>query len=456
MDGGSVNEHIFRTNSIRGIYGEDLHEDVFKRVGRAFASSCDAETIVVGADHRLSSPALKEALIEGLLAAGRNVMDAGTAPKGLGIYAARRLNAPLAYVSASHLPKEWNGLKFIHPTGRTFNQEECRHVYDAFFAESDQTGRHDGKRSAENLQREYTDYLLAALDRPPVPLKILLDHGNGTSALLADELLRRLGFEVTSMHGELDGRMPNRSSELTPEALQKACCMMNGHDLGLAFDGDADRVAFIAPGGLIIDPERFALVIVRKLMRTRPGPIVANVACGKNIADIAARFGQKIFRVPVGTPNMIGKALEEGACFGMEISSHMIIPSLVPYDDACAVGAYAAVALSEAVAEGLSLEKLMAEVPECPRKRIPMEVPDKIKAEVMEWLEKRFRKAGEELEVVDGLRVSRREGWVLIRASNTEPALRLVVEAESDEGLAALEREFLSLIKEVVGAVGGM
>ncbi|MCK5850031.1 MAG: hypothetical protein KAH23_03880 [Kiritimatiellae bacterium] len=444
-----MNPHVFRTNSVRGIYGEDLTEDLFLRIGKALATNMDK--VVVAADHRVSSPSLKNALIKGLLLAGCDVSDAGTAPKGMAIFAAGQLNRTLAYVSASHLPAEWNGLKFIHPDGRTFDRTENLKIKQAFDS-NPSNAENEGRLNSRAWQDEYQEYLLGVLKPAETPLKLLVDSGNGTSALLAPALLEKLGFNVTSIFSDLDGRMPNRTSELTSESLKKAGTAMSGHDLGLAFDGDADRVAFIHPSGAIIDPECFAFVILRKLLETDPGPIVANVACGRTIADIAARFGRKLYRTPVGTPNVIGEVIRQKAAFGMETSSHLVIPSIVPYDDACAVGAYAAWALSCARAEGLSLDDLLDEVPPRPRRQTPVGVPDEIKKVVMEQLSQTFKAEFSEIEEIDGLRVTTDSGWALIRSSNTEPAIKLVVEANSDADLAKLTEQFTSLIKDAVTA----
>ncbi len=446
MDLNWVNPYIFRTNSIRGIYGKDLSVELFTRIGRTFAGFAPRGA-AVACDHRLSSPALKDALRHGLAVAGCAVSDAGTAPKGEAIFAGQELDLPLAYVSASHLPAEWNGLKFIHPGGRTFTPEECTAVRDAFFSELPaETGR--AAIESREWRAQYLGYLAGRLERAATPLRLLLDCGNGTAGLLTPELLTQLDFAVTTLFPELDGAMPNRSSELTPEALEKAGRAMPGHDLGMAFDGDADRVVFLAPDGTLIDPERFAYVILRQLVKTDPGPIVANVACGATIKGLAERFGRKLYQTPVGTPHMIGEVLRRKAAFGMEISSHLVIRSLVPYDDAVAVGAYAAWALSVARAEGTSLEALLAEVPPQARRRVPIAVPDEQKTAIMKALATRLASEFDDVNGLDGLRVSTPHGWALVRPSNTEPALRLVVEAENEEELERLIERFSGIIDE--------
>ncbi|MBA4387426.1 MAG: hypothetical protein C0404_05555 [Verrucomicrobia bacterium] len=447
-----ISRHILRENSIRGVYGQDLDEAVMERIGRGFAEHIKGLPVVVGADHRLSSPALKTALTKGLMAGGCDVSDVGMAPKGLAVFAGHVSDEPVAYVSASHLTREWNGLKFLHPFGRTYNKTECAEIYGILGKDLQPYNRPGSAVSIER-KAEYITYLLGRLPAAARPLKILLDHGNGTSALLAPELFERLGFEVTSLYPEVDGNMPNRNSEPTAETLAEARNMVAGHDLGMAFDGDADRVVFIHPDGSLIDPERFAYVMIRRLMKTAPGPIVANVACGQTIDSVAAKYGKKVYRVPVGTPNMVQKVFDTKACFGMEVSSHMVIPSVVPWDDAIAVGAYAAIALAEAVSTGESLASLLAQFPSRPRKRIPLEVPDGIKMKVMAAIEKTCRAQGLKMETMEGIKVLLPEGWVLMRASNTEPAMRVFMEAADEKNLETLENKFLPMIGQLIASL---
>lgn len=445
-----ISRHILRENSIRGVYGKDLDEGVMQRIGRGFAEYIKGEPVIVGADHRLSSPALKAALTKGLMAGGCDVSDVGMAPKGLAVYAGHVNDESIAYVSASHLTKEWNGLKFLHPFGRTYNKTECAEIYGILGKDLEPYTR-PGSVTPVERKSDYISYLLGRMPAAARPLKILLDHGNGSSAILAPELFERLGFKVTSLYPEVDGNMPNRNSEPTAETLSEARKMVAGHDLGMAFDGDADRVVFIHPDGSLIDPERFAYVMIRRLMKHAPGPVVANVACGQTIDKIAAKYGKKVYRVPVGTPNMVQKVFDMNACFGMEVSSHMVIPSIVPWDDAIVVGAYAAVALADAVAAGESLDSLLAQFPPRPRKRIPLEVPDSVKMKAMAEIEKTCRAQKMRVETVEGVKILLPDGWVLIRASNTEPAMRVFIEAASEPILAELEHKFMSMVNEIIG-----
>jgi phosphomannomutase len=309
-----------------------------------------------------------------------------------------------------------------------------------------------GRHESRNWRQECLDFLLDRLPRPEVTVSLLADCGNATGAILGPELLSELGFMVVPLFEELDGRMPNRPSELTPEALTKAGSAMIGYDLGLAWDGDADRIAFLGPSGRPIDPERFAFVILRELTKTDPGGLVANASCGATIERLAARFGRRLWRTPTGTPHLIGRLVAENAAFGMEASGHLVIRSVVPYDDAVAVGAYAAWALAAAHREGLTLDDLLAEVPEQPRRRLVFEVADAAKAGAMKRLDERLLKefGSESIERLDGLRVRLPHGWVLVRASNTEPGLRLFVEAENKDELEALVARFGELVRSEV------
>jgi phosphomannomutase len=378
------------------------------------------------------------------------VRDAGLAPKGGAASAAARLYLPLAYVSASHLPAEWNGLKFMDAGGRTWDRVESDRLRVAFFGGLGAEAGRRGRVGREEWRRAYLERLAAVVPRAAAPLRLLVDSGNGTAGLAAPELLRRLGFDVTSLYEEPDGRMPNRQSDLTEEALRGAAAAMPGHDLGMAFDGDADRVVFLDASGAAVDPERFAFVMLRELAGAGGGPVVASVACGRTIEDLAARFGLALRRVPVGAPYLVGECARSNAVFGMEASSHMVVPRVAPYDDAVGVAAYAAWALSRAAAEGRTLADLLAEVPARARRRAAIAVPDAAKAAAVERLKARAEAAGYRAEEADGLCVRRGDAWVLVRASGTEPALRLYVEAGDGAAAASLERLFRGWIAEAV------
>jgi phosphomannomutase len=282
-------------------------------------------------------------------------------------------------------------------------------------------------------------------------LKLLVDCGNGTAVKTVPQLLEKMGFNVTTLFGEIDGRMPNRPSELTATGLQQASAGMAGHDLGIAFDGDADRVAFIAPDGEMIDLERFAVVFLKALTEIRHGPIVANVSCGQTIASLAQRFGCEFYRVPTGAPHMINKAMEVDAIFGMESSGHLIIPSVMPNDDAVAVAAFAATALSQLVRNGYSLRKLLDSVPTYYRAMKVLAVADGEKEILMQKLANYFQTNGIEVDTLDGLRIVSPTGWVLFRASGTEPALRLFAEADSKAESEQMIAEGMQLINKLHG-----
>ncbi len=444
----AVNPHIFRAHGIRGLAGTDLDAEVAYRVGLAFAQFIDRRPVTVARDHRLSSPELTTALTDGLRRGGSSVCAVGQAPKGLAIFAANRLGHPLVYVSASHLPPEWNGFKFIRPDGCTMDEEACAQVRDLFWAGPRACSPYGSFRRAD-FREAYLSQLQASLEPAPVRLRLLVDCGNGTAALTAPELLARLGFAATSLFAEIDGRMPNRASELTLESLAPASSRMKEHDLGIAFDGDADRLAFLHPNGTPIDLERFAFIVLLRLARFPNGPIVANAACGNTIAELAARFRRPFYRVPVGAPHLVGTVMRVGAVLGMEASGHWIVPVVAPWDDAVAVAAYAAGALAEAISKGNGLDALLAQVPERPRLRLTLSVSDAQKKECLRALRTRLERDGYSLDTLDGLRVTTPEGWILFRASGTEPAVRIIAEAPSRAHLSALHERCRALLRDI-------
>lgn len=445
-----LNTHIFRTHGIRGIVDKDIDTSVAYRVGLAFSAYVKQQPVMLSYDHRISSPELAAALKDGLQAGGCDVNDLGLTPKGLAMFGSMQTGHPLVYVSASHLPAEWNGFKFMDAKGCTFDQKACADIRDLCFA-LPPTNANRGNYKKCDFTQEYLQTMRDKIGDASLALKLLVDCGNGTAVKTAPQLLDKMGFNVTTLFGEIDGRMPNRPSELTANGLQQASAGMTGHDLGLAFDGDADRVAFIAPDGKMIDLERFAVVFLKVLTESRQGPIVANVSCGDTIASLAQRFGCKFYRVPTGAPHMINKAMEVDAIFGMESSGHLIVPSIMSNDDAVAIAAFAAKALSQLVKNGYSLRELLESAPTYYRANKVLAVADGEKEFLMQKLENYFQVKGIAVDTLDGLRIVYPNGWTLFRASGTEPALRLFAEADSKAMVEQMISEGMQLINELHG-----
>ncbi|HDD72531.1 MAG TPA: phosphomannomutase, partial [Candidatus Aenigmarchaeota archaeon] len=213
---------IFRAYDIRGVYPEDINSEVMEKIGKAFASYIKSSMVVVGKDVRTSSPELEGAFIRGLLESGKNVIEIGTVPLGVAMFHGWREGLPCAYITASHLPKEWNGVKFFHETGIGFMEDELQKIRDIYLGGTFLEG--SGKLRMVNTQSvidDYVDYLASkiSLDRK---LRIVLDCGNGAASLVAGKLFQKIGFDVEMVFSEPDGNFPNRSPDNTDDPLEKA------------------------------------------------------------------------------------------------------------------------------------------------------------------------------------------------------------------------------------------
>jgi phosphomannomutase len=434
--------HIFRSYDIRGIYNKDLDEDVMERIGSCLAGIAD---IVVAMDMRLSSEDLKNAFASGVTNAGSDIIDLGLVPMGAAMFYAMKHDKILAYVTASHLPGEWNGVKFFHPSGEGFAEEENFRIRDEFLKGNNNAGK-EGKvfnLESKEIIEEYKKHLLRIHSAKKI--KVVLDCGNGMASLLVKDLFEKAGFSVVTLFDELDGTFPNRSPEPEEDPLTLLKQEAEKADLGIAYDGDADRMVLVDDKGRKLTPEQVSFLILSELLKKEQGPIIANVECSRVLDDVAKQFDRDVIRVRVGHPYIVSEAHKNKACFGVESSGHYIIPSLVPYDDSMAVSLYAACVASKG-----KLSATVDKIKVYPFDRINFKCPDEKKFLVIEKLKEKFTKEYENVNTIDGVRIDFDNGWILLRASNTEPKLRLTIEADDEKGFEELKTKFSKILEEAI------
>ncbi len=431
--------HIFRSYDVRGIYDKDLNEEIMQRIGGAFAQFTGKD-VIVAMDVRTHSATLSGAFIRGVTEAGRNATFIGAMPLGVGMhYAWNRQN--YAYITASHLPPEWNGVKFYHESGVGFFEKENNQIRDIVLSNSMANAKEKGKAEngdSKKIIDDYKKYLLSKV-RLEKKEKITLDTGNGCAGIVVRDLFTRAGFETEVIYEEIDGTFPNRNPEPGEDPLVE---LRKRKGLGIAYDGDGDRMLLVY-SGTVIQPEQTAYIILSELLKKEKGPVVANVECTRLIDDIAEKFQRNVMRVPVGHTFLVQGVFEHNACFGVETSGHYIIPPLMPIDDSLAVSLYAAKIISETG----NVEKLLREMPHYPFERMNFECDDRKKFIVIENLKKKLSKEYKNVNTHDGVRIDFPEGWVLIRASNTGPLIRISIEADSEKDLEKLKEEFTKIVK---------
>jgi len=430
-----VNEHIFRAYDVRGIFGRDLTTEVAERIGKAFGSFIGSgKEIIVGRDARLSGDALKNALISGLTSVGCNVIDIGVVPTPVLYFSIEYLNKDGGVmITASHNPPEWNGFKLCGRNGVSVSENLGLDKVKEIFME--QKFNKAGKGSVNHREEIIDEYIKFVTGRVKLKkkLKVVLDTGNAVCTLTAPEILENLGCEVVTINKELDGRFPNRSPDPTEEALLvlSQVVLKERADLGIAFDGDGDRVAFVDEKGRYMSSGNLTIPIFASaiLKTNRNSKIVFDVCCSNVVGEIIKVNGGIPLVNRVGRAYIRKRMLEEGAIFGGEHSNHLFFSDIFGFDD----GVFAGIKMVELLSNSeKNLSNFVDAIPVYPS--IPVKeivCADNVKFDVMKNLKKRFSSLGYKMVDLDGVKIVNGDGWVLIRPSNTLPVIKINSEAKT-------------------------
>jgi phosphomannomutase/phosphoglucomutase len=435
-----VRREIFREYDIRGIAGRDLTPESVELIGRGIGTilvRAGKRSITVGRDCRLSSDSYRDALVAGLNGCGIAVVDIGVVPTPLLYFSIFHLASDGGVmITGSHNPSEYNGFKICVGT-ESIHGERIQEIYELIESRSFARGS-AGTTSADVL----TPYRKLVLDqiRLARPVRVAVDCGNGTAALLAPDLMRALGCEVVELYCDMDGRFPNHHPDPTVEEnlrdLQRAV-ESRRVELGIAFDGDADRIGVVDEAGRVVWGDMLMLLYAREILGRKPGAtFVSEVKCSMNLFRGIEQLGGRAIMWRTGHSLIKAKMREEGAALGGEMSGHMFFADrYLGYDDAV----YAAARLLEIVAgSSRSVSSMLADVPPTvATPEIRIQCDDDRKFGVVERVKARFRQTNEVIDV-DGARILFEKGWGLVRASNTQDVLVLRFEAADAEALAAV------------------
>jgi len=445
---------IFRAYDIRGIVGKTLTAGGVQEIGRAIGSEADArglKDIVVGRDGRASSPELSESLIKGLLATGRNVIDIGMVPTPMLYFATHHLQTGSGVMlTGSHNGPVYNGLK-IMLGGETLYGVAIQALRKRIEAGSMSSGQ-----GAVKVVDITADYLRRATEDIPVALggafKLVVDCGNGVAGMVAPNLYRALGHDVVELYCEVDGRFPNHHPDPSqPENLQALIAKMQElqADLGFAFDGDGDRLGVVDSGGNIIWPDRQLMLFARDVLSRNPGAsIIYDVKCSRHMKSIIEESGGKPVMWKTGHSLIKSKMKELDAPLAGEMSGHIFFKERwFGFDDAL----YAGARMLEILARHkMKTAEVFAGLPggvATPELRIML--PEKDHAGFMQDLRGKVDFKDAEISDIDGVRVEFRNGWGLIRPSNTTPCLIARFEADDSAALEQIQATFRDLIKKV-------
>ena len=435
-------EQIFRAYDIRGVADTELTDEIVTAIGGAIATMAADQgeyTLIIGCDGRLSSPRIKAALVKSLLASGIDIIDIGVVPSPVMYFATHELECRSGLmITGSHNDAEINGIKIVLDR-KPLASGAIHSLYTLAKAGVFSSGQ--GALSREDVipayLRKISDDILI-----PAPIKIVIDASNGVAGRVAPLLFEQLGCDVISMNCDIDGNFPNHSPDTSNEdnlAPLAARVKREQADLGVAFDGDGDRIAAVDSEGNIIRTDRLMMVLARDVLSRNPGSdVVYDIKCSHKLGELISRLGGRPVLWKTGHALMKQKIRETGAILGGEFSGHIFFSERwYGFDD----GVYAAARLAEIIStDEIPLVELLADYPNaCSTPELLIPVPDSEKFELVEALRAQGDFKDGKITTIDGLRVDYTYGWALVRASNTSAALTLRFEADSEEQLKALQ-----------------
>jgi phosphomannomutase / phosphoglucomutase len=446
----TVPAEIFRTYDIRGIVGRSLTPSIVREIGRALGSlgrERGAPTFALGRDGRLSGPELAAALTEGLLSAGADVIDIGMAPTPVAYFAAHHLDCgSCVAITGSHNPPDYNGLKMVIAGGTLWGedvQELRRRI------ETGKLSKGNGKRSTANVLDAYVERI-ASDARLARPFRIAVDCGNGVAGMLAPRLYRRLGCEVEELYCEVDGRFPNHHPDPSqPKNLRELIEKLKTgtSELGLAFDGDGDRLGLVAKDGEIIYPDRQLMLLAKDVLSRNPGAeIIYDVKSTRLLAPWIERHGGKPTIWKTGHSLIKAKLKETGALLAGEMSGHTFFKERwYGFDDALYGGARLLEVLSKEEDANRALKSL-PNAPSTPELHWALEEGEPHALVAKLQASKPFPGA-ERVLTIDGVRVEYADGFGLARASNTTPVIVIRFEADNLAALERIKRDFRAALQ---------
>ncbi len=451
-----INPKIFREYDIRGIVGQDLDEAIVETLGRAmgtFFLGRGQKDVAVGQDCRLSSPGFGRALIRGLLSTGCDVADIGVVPTPLLYFSVFYKKMPAGVmITGSHNPPEHNGFKMMSGE-ETLYGKTIQALYE--IVRKGVFPRGEGRVTSLDVVSEYQDYVSRNV-RFARPVKVVIDAGNGTGGVVAVPLFRKMGLNVIDIFCEPDGRFPNHHPDPTlPEAMEKLVAKVreSGAELGVAYDGDADRIGVVDDAGRILWGDQLLIIFARDILPSRPGAaVISEVKASKVLYEEIERLGGRPIMWRTGHSLIKEKIKEERAPLAGEMSGHMFFADRwFGFDDAI----YASARLIEILSR--SNTKLSAALAGLPKTYSTPEIriyaSDEVKFRIVDEVRRELA-ARHPIIDIDGVRANFPNGWGLVRASNTQAVIVLRFEADTEADLAAIQAEVRGVLQKVISTLG--
>ncbi|MCL4430196.1 MAG: phosphoglucosamine mutase [Chloroflexi bacterium] len=448
---------LFGSSGVRGLANVDLTPILACKVASAVATHAKAKKAVVARDTRVSGCMLEDALVSGLVSCGTDVLLLGMVPTPVLAYVAKALGADVGFMlTASHNPPQYNGIKVFNGDSLSYADADQdaveKIVAEGTFALAD--WRKLGKASSASAGQIYLDMAQQAVSLKK-QWKVVVDPGCGAAFNIAPQMLTAMGCKVTALNAQPDGHFPARKSEPTAETLQDLAKTVKalGADIGIAFDGDADRVAFVDEHGSFVNFDRsLAAYSALALKRNGGGTIITTIEASMCVETMAQKYGGKVVRTRVGDIYVSESIKRNGAVFGGEPCGAWVHPQL----HLCPDGPLSAVLFLAALEEeGKSVSQFIGEVPEYVTERVNIACKNEQKYKLVEQLcdaLKAVFPTYNDFSRVDGARLALKSGWLLVRASGTEPLIRLTVEGESPQAAKDITQKATALIHKQIEA----
>ena len=450
-----VNKLMFREYDIRGIYNEDIDEEVSYLIGRAFASKLTKlglNKTVLAHDNRLSSPVIKENLLKGLIDSGITVYDLGLASTPMCYFATNYYNVNTSMmITASHNPKEYNGFKFSYNGIHNAFGEQVREIYDIIERKDFVDGQ--GKVIPKDIRSEYIKLLTSNIKLGKRKIKVVYDCGNGTTSIIADDIFKQLNVEAIPLYNISDGSFPNHHPDPCVEENNKDLKEMvikNKADLGVGFDGDGDRVGVIDEKGNMIDIDKYMIIMWRYLCdKVNKKEGFFDVKCTKALEDELIKLGIKPVETRTGNSYTRKISHDGNYPLGGELSGHVYYRDKFPgYDD----GIYAGLRIVERLSHtNEKLSELLNGINKYySTKELKIQVEDSEKFKIIDKVKEYAVSKNYNIVTLDGVKVKFDDGFALVRASNTGPNITMRYEGSTKIRLKELEEEFTNVVNKII------
>ena len=452
-----INPEIFRSYDIRGIVGKDIFKETAEKLGKSFGSYVQEKIkenkVIVGHDNRSSSDELSQYLIKGLTSTGVDVIDIGLATTPMVYYARKELDiGPAVQITASHNPAEYNGFKMcLKKDEESIYGDKIQEIREYTERENFITGI--GSIENREILENYINQIAEKVRLGERKLKVVVDCGNGTASILAEKLLRKLGTDVVPLYCDSDPSFPNHHPDPSvPKNLEDLSkkVVLEKADIGIAYDGDGDRIGVVDEKGQMIFGDFYMIIIWRDIIKRYPNSkALVEVKCSQSLWDELEKLGARPEFIRTGNPYIKAAMKEKNVPFSGEMSGHIFFrDEYYGFDDA----AYAAARIlrilsntNKKTSELLNGINNYITTPE-----ITVNVDDSVKFNIIKKAVNYFKDKGYNVVDVDGARVIFEDGWGLIRASNTSPKITIRYEAKNKECLEKIKNEFEKMLKIVM------